>query len=160
MWIIVTAAILLHSYFDIWRHMPLIAARTPPGSAAAFAISMQLWTAIGIQTVVCVTFLLVPAIARSSPGAVHFGWRRLSDYSPRQRERIMPLLKRMMGILSVLTAVFFGAWIHTCIGNAVDTPRSPVPPVQLVWWTAGLVAVSALVTAYYLQRFDQAAGDE
>jgi len=154
---ILTVLVVVHTYFDIWHHLPAIASASGLGATGGAALTVELWISLGIQVLVCGISLLVPLIARSHPEAVHFGWRCLSDYTANQRERIMPLLKRMMGLVSLAVSVFFAAEVHLRLRWAFEDPRRQLP---IVWWAAGLAAICAAIIFYYLQRFDEEAGPE
>src|SRR5262249_44333485 len=98
--------------------------------------------------------LVAPAVARSSPGLVHFGPRLFSDYTPKERELLMPLLSRMAGWLSVALNAFSFMGIHMQIAAALAfPPRVPIP-----WWVGGMLITFAVIIYYYLQRFDEETG--
>ena len=73
----------------------------------------------------------MPAIAGSFPECVHFGWRTLADYTAEERERIMPLLKNMVGLMALATNVFLGYDIHHHLELARSS-RIAVPSPQFL----------------------------
>jgi len=93
----------------------------------------------------------VPFLAAAFPELVHFGSRCWTDYSPREREQLMPLLKAMMGWMSLLASLFFTMDIHWQIRNALS--GSPGPPS--LWLPAGLIFGEGASIIYYLHRFDE-----
>jgi hypothetical protein len=100
--------------------------------------------------------LLVPALSRSFPEVAHFGFRRLSDYTPSQRERAFPILRGMVGLLNLAAVLYFGLSIDMQIKSALvdDRPRPPA------FWTIAVFLISfGAITYYYVQRMDEVAGE-
>jgi hypothetical protein len=148
--------LIAYSYLEIKHNLPQIAERVP-NRAVATAISLNLWIPLLLEILITGVLLLVPALSRAYPEAVHFGLRRLSDYTPSQRDRIMPILSRMVGLLSVAATVYFGFGIDLQIKAALvnGRPRPPAP-----WEIAAFVISFGAITYYYVQRMDEEAGEE
>jgi hypothetical protein len=85
---------LAYSYLQVETGLPEIATRRP-------GIAITVWTLFAIGVLMTAVLLSVPFIARSSPEMVHFGWRRLSDYTPEQLRRILPLLRTVVGLMAL-----------------------------------------------------------
>jgi hypothetical protein len=168
---VLTAVVILCSYLEIKISLPLLTARLPTNSNPAgvpvgLVIENGLWINLFLQLLISGLLLAVPYVGAWYPGAVHFGWRHLSDYTPRQRERIMPLLQDMMGLSSLLVSLCFGFCNHLRIQSALSSgPRLPADwfghvissELQVM---AGLVVGLVVVTFYYVARFDAKAGAE
>lgn len=168
---LLTAVVILYSYFEIKTSLPLLTARIPTNSNPAgrpigFLIGNGLWINLFLQILISGLLLAVPYVGRWYPGAVHFGWRCLSDYTPKQRERIMPLLRDMVGLASLLVSLVFGLCTHLRIHAALSSgPRLPVDwfkhvissELQLM---AGMAVGLGVITFYYVGRFDAEAGGE
>ena len=147
-------ALIAYSLITIVNALPQIAAYGPSGRASVAAAA--LWITLGIQILVSVGLLTVPGVARSSPGAIHFGTQRFSEYTLRQRERLMPLLRQMAGLMSVAINLFCAFHVRWRVEATLsDGPRSPAP---VLWSAVGLAVALAVITLYYLDRFDDEAG--
>jgi len=153
---LLACAFIAFSYFEIRNALPRLAERAPGGIALA-GVSLSLWISFSVEVFVCGTILLAPLIARVMPEAVHFGWRRLSDYSPRQLERVLPVVTSMSGAMAIATAFFLGYGIHMRIQAALKDFHK-FPPVLVVY--AALLISFILITYYYGQRMDEEAGAE
>ena len=84
---------------------------------------------------------------------MHFGSRRLSDFSPAQRARMIPMLNDMAGYLSIVMNVFFVFMLLEIIQAATQPILTSIrfgPMVLLVTGTVG-------ITLYYLGQFRRAA---
>lgn len=138
---------LLYSYFQIKTGLPQVAGRRP-------GLEVTVWISLWIEVLITVILLAVPWIARSFPECVHFGWRRLSDYTPTQRNRIIPLLKGMVGLMALAANLFLGFDIHQHLTLA-RYGRVAVPSPQSL---VGLLVCQAIIVWYYLGRFEQEAG--
>jgi hypothetical protein len=109
---------------------------------------------LGVDVLLYMLLLLVPVIGGAFPGAVHFGARRLSDYTPSQLGRVMPVLKRMVGILCCVVALIFGTEIHLRIRYALVDIRKQ-PPTLALYLLLPLCIL--LISWYFVQRMDEAA---
>ena len=152
---LLACAVLLYSFFDIRNAQPSLSAQVASVGASAGA-ALSLWISFGVELFVCCTFLLVPLVARSMPEAVHFGWRRLSDYSPRQLERVIPVLVSMTGMMTLATSLLLGIGIHMRIRSALNDIHAH-PPILLVY--GALLVSFILITYYYGERMDEVAGE-
>lgn len=122
-----------------------------PGGAAANAAKVLL----AIQVIVGVVFFLIPFF----PESVHFGSRRLADYTPAQLKRIMPLLRDMVGLMSCVFAMYFAVNIHVLISQAFSlVPREAARAILRVepWLVGTLLVGESAIIFYYLRRFDTA----
>ncbi|HLY17154.1 MAG TPA: hypothetical protein VKR61_08005 [Bryobacteraceae bacterium] len=147
-----SAGLIAYSYFEIRSGLPAIAAQVPSHGVPG-AITASLWISLFVEIFLTGTLLVVPWISRAYPEAVHFGVRRMSDYTPEQRERIMPLLKQMMGMMSGAYNLFSGMGIHMRIQDALWDPRRR----PNLWWMAGALVSLGAITYYYVRRFDEEA---
>ena len=166
---LLTVAVIFCSYFEIKGDLPLLTARlptnhNPAGEPIGLLIGRGLWINLFLQILISGLFLAVPYVGRWFPEFVHLGWRRLSDYTPEQCERIMPLLRDMTGLASFSVSLFFGLANHLRIRSALSSgPRLPgdwfkhvmSSQLQLL---AGLLIAMAAITFYYTARIDIEAG--
>ena len=148
------AGLILYSYFEIRRALPLLASSAPSHNVN-FAVSTLLWTSFGVEVLLYTSLVLVPLIGRAYPGYVHFGARRLSDYTPSQLDRVMPVLKSMVGILCCAVTLSLSLEIHLRIRYALVDFRKQ-PPTLAVYTT--MLVSFLLITWFYVQKMDQAAG--
>ena len=111
-----------------------------------------LWILLAVQVLGAALILAIPALGRRAPQMVNLGTRRLSDFPPEVRERIMPVLEDMCGYLAVLYSLLFTLLIRGVIRAAL------VPGARVSFWHAGgfLVATGGVVI-YCLVRINQAA---
>jgi uncharacterized membrane protein len=147
--------LIAYTAFVIHRAMPRLPARIPTsfdfqGRPTAGSSPDTLWMMLAIQVAVTALILSVPAIGRRAPQWVNLGWRRLSDYPPAARERIMPLLEEMSGWMAVLFSCFFTVLIRELIRAALGPGKSP--SVWPVWF---FLAGTAGVTTYYMIRINR-----
>jgi len=150
---LLTVVLIGASFFEIVSALPQIAAHAP-AAAAAPVTAVTLWMLLGIQVFISVAFLIVPFVARRSPGSIHFGTRRFSQYSPQQRERILPLLSKMVGLQSVVLNLLCALGIRWIAGTS-PAQRSPTPVLLSI---GAFLVVFCVITFYYLDRFDDEAG--
>jgi len=157
---LVSLAIVLYSYFLVQTSLPKLPQRIPThfnaaGEPNGWGSPDVLWTLLGAQVLVTVVFLAVPYLGQRFPGAVNLGLRRLSDYTPEQRLRILPLLHDWMGYMSILANLFFAAMLHGLI-RAAEQPHPRLP----IGWPLGLLLGGTLgLTVYYLIRINREAKD-
>jgi hypothetical protein len=146
-------AVVLYSVWEVKSVLPEIAKASGPRLVAS-SIGVDVRVLLIVEIPLVVLLLLTPLIARSFPEAIHFGTTTFADYTPKQRERIMPLLDKMMGLLSLVVSSFFWYRIHVRLHSASIDPRA----LQHVgWWLGGFIISSALVVIYYLQRMSEEA---
>jgi hypothetical protein len=155
---LISLAIVVYSYLLVQISLPKLPPRIPThfnaaGDPDAWGSPDVLWTLLGAQVLVCLAFLIVPYLGRRFPGAVNLGRRRLSDYSPEQRLRILPLLRDWMGYMSILASLFFVAMLHDFIRAAAQ----PEPRLH-IWLPLGvLLGGSVGLTVYYMRSINRAA---
>jgi uncharacterized membrane protein len=136
---LITLGLAFYSFFLIKMNIPRLPARIPThfnaaGEADGWGSPDTLWFLLVAQVLTCGLFLVAPLLGRRFPGAVNLGFRKLSDFTPAQRERIMPFLTDMMGYMSVLLSLLF------CILTTRDDRSCLVLPSPL----RPLVGVRAL----------------
>ncbi len=153
----VAVALVLYTAFLIHRAMPQLPERVPThfnfqGQPTGWSSPDVLWTMLLAQVVGAGLLLAIPWIGRRAPQLVNLGRRRLSDFPPEARARIMPLLEDMSAWMTVLFCLFFTLLIRGLIRAALDPTQSPS-----LWLVAGFVAVMGLVVVYYLRQFDHVA---
>ncbi len=110
---------------------------------------------LAAQVLGTILMLAVPALGRRVPRMVSLGTRRLSDFPPEARERIMPLLKDMCGYLAVLYSLLFTLAIRELIRTALVPGARPSS-----WLVAGFLAATGGVVIYYLWRIDRVANQD
>ena len=94
---LISIVMVVYSYFLIQTSIPKLPRFIPThfnaaGVADGWGSPETLWILLGAQALTCAVFLAVPYIGLRHPGSVHFGSRRLSDFPPAQRERMLPML--------------------------------------------------------------------
>jgi hypothetical protein len=149
-----------YSFFAIRSAMPRLPARIAThfnwsGEPTGWSGPEALWVLLAAQVLGAALILAIPALGRRAPQMVNLGTRRLSDFPPEVRERIMPVLEDMCGYLAVLYSLLFTLVIRGAIRAAL------VPGTRLSSWHAGgfLVATGGVVI-YYLWRIDRVANQE
>ena len=157
---LISLVMLIYSFFLIRTSLPLLPARIPThfnasGVADTWGSPDALWTLLGAQALTCVVFLVVPYLSQRFPGAVHLGRRRLSDFSPAQRARMLPLLNEMTGYMAVLMSLFF-VWM---LRQMLAAARAPNPHLSPLWPMVLLLSGTLVVTWYYLKRLRLAGKD-
>jgi uncharacterized membrane protein len=150
---LVTLGLALYSFFLIKTNIPRLAARIPThfnaaGEADGWGSPDTLWILLMVQVLICALFLAVPLLGRRFPGSVNVGTRRLSDFTPAQQERIMPLFSDMMGYMSILLGLLFSVLLR----EAIHAALSSHPHISF-WWELGFfLAGTAVTVIYYLRR--------
>ena len=155
---IVAAALALYSFFLIQTSLPDLPSRIPvhfnlAGQPDGWGSPHTLWVLLGFQVLVSALMLTIPAWGRRFPQSVHLGARRLSDFTPEQRERAWPLLDRMAGWLSVATSLFFVLIIR----EAIRAAGSSNPQFHLGWVVVFFVGGMVGISIYYVRRINQMA---
>ncbi len=156
---LIAIGLAFYSFALIVSNLPHLPARIPThfngaGDADGWGSPSTLWFLLLSQVVTCGLFLLVPLLARRFPGAVNLGSRKLSDFSPEQRRRIMPLFDDMTGYMSLLLSLLFAFLLRGTIRAAF----SPHP--HLTFWWVLLIFLAAFIATviYYMQRIFAVAG--
>jgi uncharacterized membrane protein len=150
---LITFGLALYSFFLIKTNIHRLPERIPThfnvtGEADGWGSPGTLWVLLLVQGLTCGLFLVVPLLAGRFPGMVNVGFRTLSDFTPGQRERIIPFLTDMMGYMSILLSLFFCILLRDIIHAA----SSSHPHISL-WWELGLfLAGTAATVIYYLRR--------
>ena len=155
---LVSALLVAYSYFQIRTNLPHLPARIPThfngsGAADGWGSPDTLWFLLGVQVLTWGVFVVVPYLGQRFPGMVHLGTRRLSDYSPAQRARILPLLNDMTGCMCIVMNLFF-VWM---LKGMINAAKQPIPHIQVFGPLALLIGGMLGITLYYLARFRRAA---
>jgi uncharacterized membrane protein len=149
-----------YSAVTIVLALPKLPARIPTkfnfsGEPVAWGGPETLWIMLLVQVFVCALILAVPTIGRRAPQLVNLGFRRLSDFPPQTRQRIVPLLEEMCAWMAALFAALFTVLIHGMIRAAHE------PGVRLTNWPlAVFLAGTAIVVIYYLRRINRVGNEE
>jgi hypothetical protein len=140
--------------------MPLLPESIPTkfnfsGEVTGWEKPDTLWFLLAVQIGASLLILAIPALGRRAPGLVNLGWRRLSDYPPEARARVMPLLRDMCGWMASLFSFLFAAIIRDLIRVGLEAAARPE------WWPlpAFLVAM-ILVLIHYVRRMDRVARED
>jgi uncharacterized membrane protein len=157
---LITLGLALYSFFLIRTNIPRLPARIPThfnaaGEANGWGSPDTLWMLLGVQVLVCGVMLVAPLVGMRYPGTVNLGTRRLSDFAPDVRERLMPIFTNMMGWMGVLSGFLF----CTLLTEIIRVSSSPCPHFaptrELGVFVAGMVALSI----YYMRRMLAAANE-
>jgi uncharacterized membrane protein len=158
---LISLVMVIYSYFLIQTNLPHLPRIIPThfnaaGVANGWGSPDVLWVLLGAQALTCVVFLIIPYVGQRFPGAVHFGSRKLSDFPPAQRARMVPMLNDMAGYLGIVMNLFFVFMLHQVI-QAASQPNPhlhmPGPLVLLIGGTFGIML-------YYLGKFRRVAKGE
>jgi uncharacterized membrane protein len=158
---LISLVMVIYSYFLIQTNLPKLPRYIPThfnaaGVADGWGSPDTLWVLLGSQALTCVVFLIVPYLSQRTPGAVHFGSRKLSDFPPAQRVRMVAMLNDMAGYMSIVMNLFFIFMLHEIIQAATQ----PHPHIHMLWPLALLMGGMFGITLYYLGRFRRAAKGE
>lgn len=146
-----------YSFFAVRSAMPRLPARIAThfnwsGEPNGWSSPDTLWILLAVQVLGAALILAIPALGRRVPQMVNLGTRRLSDFPPEARERIMPLLEDMCGYLAGLYSLLFTVVICGVIRAAL------VPGTHLNFWYPGaFLAATGGVVVYYLWRINRVA---
>lgn len=157
---VVSAVLALYSYILIQTSLPHLPSRIPThfnfaGRPDKWGSPHTLWLLLGIQVLTVGLMLFIPILGRKFPGTVNLGTRRLSDYTPEQRELVMPLLEQMTGFMSIAASLFFVYIIREMI-RAAEQTRS----MTHIGWAAGLFVGSMVgISIYYVRRMGKVANE-
>jgi uncharacterized membrane protein len=154
MYRVIALGLAVYSFVVIDRNIPRLPARIPThfnsaGNPNAWGSPDSLWLLLVIQVLGTGLLLTIPHLGRRYPRAVNLGLRKLSDFPPAARERIMPLLEDMCGAMGLLFSFLFAALIHETI-RVATSPGARLAP-WLIWLFLG---GNALTLFYYLRRIN------
>jgi uncharacterized membrane protein len=160
---LVSLVMVVYSYFLIQTSLPKLPRSIPThfnaaGVADGWGSPDTLWVLLGAQALTCAVFLIVPYLGQRNPGAVHFGSRRLSEFPPAQRARMVSMLNDLAGYMSIVMNLFFVFMLHEIIQAAAQ----PIPHIHMLWPLVLLVGGTLGIMLYYLGQFRRAAkgGDD
>jgi uncharacterized membrane protein len=146
---LITLGLALYSFFLIKMNIPRLPARIPThfnaaGEADGWGRPDMLWTLLLAQVSIGGLFLVIPLVGRRFPGMVNVGSRKLSDFRPEQRARIMLLFTDMMGYMSILVSLLLCVLLRGTIYAA-----SSEHPHFAPWWELGIFLAGTAATAIY-----------
>lgn len=155
---IVAAALAIYSAFLIETSIPNLPRRIPvhfngAGQPNGWGSPNTLWVLLAFQVLLAVIMLSISFWSRRFPGSVNLGTRKLSDCTPEQRERILPLLDRMAGWFSVFSSLFF----VDLISEAIRAAGSPHPQFHVGWTVVPFLVGMVGIALYYVWRINQVA---
>jgi hypothetical protein len=153
----VALALAAYSFFAIRSAMPRLPARIAThfnwsGEPTGWSGPEALWILLATQVLGAALILAIPALGRRAPQMINLGTRRLSDFPPEVRERIMPVLEDMCGYLAVLYSLLFTLLIREVIAAALVSGARPSP-----WLAGGFLVAMGGVVIYYLWRINRVA---
>jgi len=158
---VLTGALCFCSYVEIKTGLPSLTARllTQHGSSSPVGpvLSIDLKTCFLLQVLISAIALGAPYVA---PEYIHLGSWTLHRYVPEQRDRVLPPLRVLMGLLALLVSAYFTARIFLVIHEA--SSQGPLLPADWlshlfrteIEWLLGLMAVCGLIIYRYIGKFD------
>ena len=164
---VLTVALAVYSYFEIYTGLPLLTAQVVTHGGATVPVNHVLSLGLHItwflQVFLAAVVLAVPYVA---PQSIHFGSWCLGRYSPAQQARMLPLVRELTGLLALLNSCYFSARIYLEIHDAGG--HGPVLPAD--WMKTvdrtelegllALIVISGIIIYLYIAKFDDAAGEE
>ena len=155
---LMSLVLLIYSYFITRITIPTLPQRIPvhfnaAGEANGWGSPDIFWLLFAAQTLSTVLFLAVPYLGQLLPGAVHFGRRRLSDFSPERRPQMLSIMSDMSAYMSIVMNLFFVVMLHEMI-RAV---REPIPRLHPLFPLGLMIAGMVGVMVYYFWKFNAAA---
>lgn len=158
---LISLLLVAYSYFVIQTSLSKLPARIPThfnaaGVADGWGSPDILWVMFGAQALTCAVFLIIPYIGQRFPGAIHVGSRNMSDFSPAQRARALPMLNDMAGYMSIVMNLFFVLMLHEVI-QAATQPNPHIHPLfPMVLLMGGMFGV----LLFYLGKFRRVANSK
>lgn len=160
---LISLVMVIYSYFLIQTNLPKLPQHIPAhfnaaGVADGWGSPDTLWVLLAVQAFTCVVFLIVPYVGQRFPGAIHVGSRHLSDFSPAQRARMLPMLNDLAGYMSIVMNLFFVLMLH----ETIQAAKQPNPHIHPLFPMVLLVGGTLGIMLYYLGQFRRAAkgGDD
>jgi uncharacterized membrane protein len=150
---LIAIGLAFYSFFLIKTNIAGLPARIPThfkatGEADGWGSPDTLWVLLLVQVLASGLFLVIPLLSRRFPESVNLGSRKLSDFTPAQRARIMPLFTDMMGYMSVLLSLLFCILLRETIHAASSSHLQ----ISLLWAFGLFFAGEAATLIYYLRR--------
>jgi len=157
---LISLIMLIYSFFLIKTTLPILPPMIPThfnaaGVADGWGSPDTLWFLLAAQAMACGVWLVIPYVGQRNPGAVHFGRRRLSEFTPAQRARMVAILNDMSGYMSVVMSLFFVVMLHQNLAAA----RQPNPRIHPFLPVALLLAGVFGIMLYYMGKFRRAVND-
>jgi len=158
---LISLVMLAYSFFLIQTTLPHLPKCIPThfnaaGVADGWGSPDTLWLLLGAQALTCVVFLGMPYLGQLFPSAVHFGPRKLSDFPPAQRARMLSMLNDMGAYMGIVMNVFFVLMLLE-ITRAAPQPNPRIHPLfPMVIFIGGTVGIML----YYTRVFSRAAKGE
>ena len=158
---LISLVMLAYSFFLIRTHLPGLPKCIPvhfnaAGVADGWGSPDVFWMLLGTQALVTVVFLTIPYLGQLAPGMIHFGTRRLSDFSPAQRPRVLAMLNDMAAYMSIVMNLFFVLMLVELLRAA----RQPSPHIRIVFPLILLFGGMIGILGYYTRRFYRLAKGE
>lgn len=158
---IVAAALTLCSLFLIETSMPGLPSRIPThfslaGTPNGWGSPHMLWALLALQVVLASILLTLPIWSRRFPQFVNLGTRKLSDFTPEQRELVMPLLRKMAGFMGVATSLFFVYIIWSTIHAAEESH----PEFHMAWPIGLFLCGMVGIPLYYMHQMNRVADSQ
>jgi len=158
---LISLVMVVYSYFIIQTNLSKLPRCIPThfnaaGMADGWGSPETLWFLLGAQALTCAVFLIVPYVGQRVPKAVHFGSRRLSDFPPAQRVRMVSMLNDMAAYLSIVMNLFFVFMLLQIVRAATQPNPHIHPVVPMVLLVAGTIGISL----FYTRQFYRAAKGE
>jgi len=158
---LVSIVLLIYSYFVTRINIPTLPPRIPThfnaaGLADGWGGTDIFWLMLGAQTLATVLCLAIPYLGQAIPGAVHIGRRRLSDFAPEMRPRLLAILSDMSAWMSIALNVFFVLMLHELLRAVRETGSRLHALFPLALLIVGMVGI----TVIYFKKFNDAAKDD
>lgn len=150
---LISVVLVIYSYFLIQTNIPKLPRVIPThfnaaGVADRWGSPDTLWMLLGAQALTCTLFLIMPYVGQRFPAMIHLGTRRLSDFPPAQRARMLPMLNDMAGYLSIVMNLFFVFMLHEILQAAAQ----PLPHIHVFWPLGLMMGGTAVILLYYLGK--------
>ena len=157
---LISLVMVAYSYFLIYTSIPNLPRSIPThfngaGAPNGWGSPETLWIFLGAQALTTAIFFAVPYLGQLSPGAVHVGARRLTDFPLAQRARMLSTLADMAGYLSIVMNLFF----IFVLREIIQAVAQPIPHIQMFRPMAFLLGGSLVIVIYYLAQCRRAAKD-
>jgi uncharacterized membrane protein len=158
---LISLVLVIYSYFLIKTNLPNLPRIIPThfngaGVANGWGSPDTLWVLLGAQALTCGMFLVMPYFSQRYPKLVHFGRRKLSEFSPGQRARMLTILNDMAGYSNILLNVF---WVFMLM-EILRASAQPIPRIHPLFPMVLLVGGMMGIMVYYMAQFRRVAKEE